>query len=235
MAHELLLAVSTISPSSECTSDEVSSLRTSLGESFRRPENEPYLDGLMRGLPRGLPHVAVTRLTALSLLSLLLEKAGVDSRELILARDAHGRPYAKNVPELDFNLSHSDTHAVCALLIGGGRVGVDVEEPLSPDRAARLWQRYATDGERTRFDSAKPQPWEGFVRLWTLREAIAKQDGRGQPLNFDASAVPPGVCAHSGHLPDTGAALALCVPDSISLTDLRTLPCSLPITWDNTL
>jgi phosphopantetheinyl transferase len=183
-------------------------------------------------MPRGLPHVALTRLTALSLLPPLLEAAGLDSRELILARDAHGRPHAVNAPELDFNLSHSDAHAVCALLIGGGRVGVDVEVPLSPDRAARLWHRYATDGERARFTSADSQPQECFLRLWTLREALAKQDGRGQPLNFDASAVPQGVCLHSGHLTDTGAALALCVPEGVSLCDIRFLPHSLPIVWD---
>jgi phosphopantetheinyl transferase len=186
-------------------------------------------------MPRGLPHVALTRLTALSLLPPLLEAAGLDSHELILARDAHWRPHAVNAPELDFNLSHSDAHAVCALLLGGGRVGIDVEEPLAPDRAPRLMQRYSTDGERTLFDVADPRPWEGFVRLWTLREAMAKQDGRGQPLNFDASAVHPNVCAYCGHLPDTGAALALCIPNAISLTDLRTLSCSLPIAWDNTL
>jgi len=230
MAHGLFLAVSTVPSASECTSEAVSYLLASLGEQFPRPENEPYLDGLMRGAPRG----ALVRLTALSLLPPLLEAAGVDCRDLLLARDEHGRPYAANAPELDFNLSHSDAHVACALLIGGGRVGVDVEEPLSPDRAARLWQRYATDGERARFDVADPPPWEGFVRVWTLREAIAKQDGRGQPLSFDAAAIPQGVCVHGGHLPDTGAALALCVPDGISPSDLRCFSHSSPIVWDVT-
>lgn len=228
MAHEIYLTVSAIPPASQTVSEAVSSLRTFLGERFPHSENGAYLDALMRGAPQ----VAHARLTALSLLPTLLNLAGIDSRSLLLSRDAHGRPHAVNAPELDFNLSHSDAHAVCALLLGGGRVGVDVEVPLSPDRAARLWHRYATDGERARFTSADSQPQECFLRLWTLREALAKQDGRGQPLNFDASAVPQGVCLHSGHLTDTGAALALCVPEGVSLCDIRFLPHSLPIVWD---
>ena len=228
MGRELFLTVSAIPPASEATSEAVSSLRASLGKRFSHSENGAYLDALMRGTPQ----VAIARLTALSLLPALLDLSGVNCRDTVLSRDAQGRPFAKGSPGLDFNLSHSDAHAVCALLIGGGTVGVDVEEPLSPDRAARLMQRYAADEEHARFDIADPQPWEGFARLWTLREALAKQDGRGQPLNFDATAVPPYLCLHGGHLPDTGAALALCVPEGVDLNGIHYHPRSLPIVWD---
>lgn len=227
MAREVFLTVSAIPPASEATSEAVSSLRASLGARFPRTENESYLDGLLRGMPR----VALARLTAISLLPTLLGSAGIDSRELLLSRDANGRPYVPNAPDLDFNLSHSDSHAVCAVMPGGGRVGVDVEEPIPPDRAAKLMQRYAKDGELARFERAT-QPWEGFLRLWTLREAIAKQDGRGQPLNFDVSSVPTGLHVCCGHLPDTGAAVALCLPDGISHTAIYSRSDSLPIVWD---
>ena len=226
MAH-LFLTVSTLPPASESTSEAVSYLRASLGESFPRLENGAYLDALTRGTA----HAALARLTALSLLPRLLEAAGRDSRDCLLARDRNGRPYVSNAPDLDFNLSHSDIHATCALLIGGGRVGVDVEESLSPDRAARLMSRYATDGERALFDVVDPEPWEGFVRLWTWREALAKQDGRGQPLNFHATDVPSGVCLCSGHLSDTGAAIALCAPGGIELTNIRYATNSPSVIW----
>lgn len=231
MAPTLYLTVATIPPASECSSEAAVSLRATLGRCFPRPENEAYLDGLLHGMSRGLPRVALTRLTALSLLPPLLEAAGVEYHRLILSRDEHGRPCAANAPELDFNLSHSASHAACALLIGGGRVGVDIEEPLAPERAQKLLSRYATDRERSLFDLPDPQPWEGFVRVWTLREALAKQDGRGQPLTFDATAVPQGVRVHIGYLPDTGAALALCTPDGVSLADVCYTPGTLPVRW----
>ena len=107
----------------------------------------------------------------------------------------------------------------------------EITMPQGENEVTVFMQRYATDRERSLFDLPDPQPWEGFVRLWTLREALAKQDGRGQPLTFDAADVPRGVRIHSGYLPDTGAAIALCTPDGVSRSDIRLAHSSMPVCW----
>ncbi len=249
--------------------------------------------------------VSSTRLAALALLPLLLQAADAGSADLRLSRDTHGRPYAAlpdgTVP-FDFNLTHSDRHIACVLYVPTNRpavadtalsselpprVGLDIEEPIPPARAARLAARYATEGERRLLDGAfdgaldsashtldgaldsaahtldraglRPQstpckktknrqnspnhrdlsPWlhrgstvdlpytdEGvrsaehsflppvpdFTLLWTAREAIAKQDGRGGPWRFDAASPPPACTLLSTRLSDTGASLTLCLP-----------------------
>lgn len=183
-------------------------LYTTLSTAF--PDSSDYLRAMM-----GKPTTQV-RLTALSLLPPLLRAAGYPTEDFTLRRDEHGRPYlAPRIPALsapDMSLSHSAAHAVCALWCGGRRVGVDVEEPIPPDRAARLSARFCTVDEKAllRID---PQGLSAdFTRIWTCKEALAKHTGTGQPLLFDAAQVPPGLRLLSATLPDTGAVLSVCLP-----------------------
>jgi phosphopantetheinyl transferase len=205
-------------------------------------ENIPYLDALC-GSP--LPRVTAQRLGALSLLPSLLEAAGVDSTALILRRDGHGRPYCEaadgslpvcGLPTLpspfDFNLSHTDTHIAGALLVGSGKVGVDIEEPIPPARALPLIRRYCTDGELAILESLPSDETLAarfFTSTWVEREAIAKQEGGGMPLRFDTAKLPADVMMWSGLLTDTQTAIALCAPLRNAPAAPRLLPDSLTI------
>ena len=206
--------------------DRIPALRDYLDQSFPLVENQAYLDRLMGYEGRSaLTRVVVARLSALALLPPMLALAGIQPSGIRLTRDENGRPYGRDVSgdgiSFDFNLSHSDAHAVCALLIGNGRVGVDVEEPVSVGRALPLIRRYCTEGERKmllgRTDEEQAQI---FTRIWTMREAISKQDGRGYPLRFDASLVPDAVRVFCAALPHTGTQISVCAPAEIGLADL---------------
>ena len=120
----------------------------------------------------------------------------------------------------DFNLSHSTVHVACALLMGNGRVGLDVEEPVSPKRALSLLKRYGTEGELALlgFPPAEDsQTSVFFTSLWTGREALSKQAGTGMPFQFDCSAVPHELQLLQGTLPDTETAIALCSPVEVTI------------------
>jgi hypothetical protein len=224
MAYRLYL---TIQPTP--AEEEIPSLRRFLEASFPHKDNLPYLDALY-GSPDhpAMPRVTAERLGALSLLPSLLKAAGVDSTALILRRDGHGRPYCEaadgslpvcGLPTLpspfDFNLSHTDTHIAGALLVGSGKVGVDIEEPIPPARALPLIRRYCTEGELAILKTVPDDETVAanfFTSVWVEREALGKQDGKGMPLLFDTAQIPEDVWMWSGHLPDTDTALALCAP-----------------------
>lgn len=189
----------------------VDELYAALSAAF--PESRDYLQAMM-----GKPTTQV-RLTALALLPPLLRATGFCTEDFTLCRDEQGRPYlSPRNPALhapDLNLSHSAAHAVCALWRGGGRVGVDVEEPIPHDRAVRLSVRFCTVGEKALLNEVTTDPRSlsaGFTRIWTRKEALAKQAGAGQPLRFDAARVPPDLRLLSVTLPDTGAVLSVCLP-----------------------
>ena len=113
----------------------------------------------------------------LRLLRLLLEHAG-ENTDVELAREPNGRPYIIGRKDLDFNVSHSDTLAVCALSVGDGRVGVDTETIVStvpPERQNRFAQKYFSENEKKLLESDT----SAFSRIWTAKEAYLKRIGRG--------------------------------------------------------
>ncbi len=217
MGNRLYLAVAAVPDISEI-GGVAAGLRAYFGA-----ENESYMAALSGSGEHRLPErLIAARLGALQLLPRLLERARVEGhalpRELRLRRNGEGRPYAEAlcpaksaaVLPFDFNLSHSAAHVGCALLVGPGRVGLDMEEPIPPERAGRMLARYATAGERA-LANAHPGEWD-FLRIWVTREAMGKQAGVGRPLEQDASRIPAGLTVHHATLPDTGAQLALCSP-----------------------
>lgn len=216
--------------------EDVATLRAFLEKAFPRKENLPYLDALF-GSPAHppLPRVVAERLGALSLLPSLLSAAGMDSEPLILRRDEYGRPYCETAGgsvDFDFNLSHSAGHIAGVLMIGEGKVGVDIEELIPPKRALPLIRRFCTEGELALLEglpSDEALAAQFFTSTWVEREAIAKQDGQGMPLRFDTAVIPHGVMLWTGYLPDTEACIALCAPMKHHKNPPHILPDSLPV------
>lgn len=111
------------------------------------------------------------------LLRLLLEYAG-ESTDIELARDPSGRPYIIGRKNIDFNISHSKSLAVCALSVGDGRIGVDTEPMISAvpiERQQRFAEKYFSENEKKLLENAP----DAFSRIWTSKEAYLKRDGKG--------------------------------------------------------
>lgn len=152
--------------------------------------NRGYMDGLLKG-----PESAQRqRLQAVILLGKTLESMGIDPRRVSLGREAMGRPFLMHQENVDISLSHSPRYVACAVLVGDGRVGIDVEEygRWTDERACRAMERFFSPEERTEAHTA-----EAFVRLWTLREAVCKLDGRGNPLRVDTARLTADVWHHT--------------------------------------
>lgn len=182
-------------------------------------ENTQYLQSIADSSAPS--RVKVQRLSALHLLTELLSQVFPDALDTLrLLRDEHGRPYAQtgeSCPPFDFNLSHTEGTVACALLVGNGRVGVDAETLLPYDRAHKLAKRFYTEQENTHLStfSTEDAYAEEVTRLWTAKEALSKQDGRGEPLRFDGLSIPSGLTLQSFRYlhPDGSAILvSLCAP-----------------------
>ena len=190
---------------------DTEALYTALCTRFTDRISQDYLYALTQGT------AAPIRLFALSLLPPLLDAAGLTANNFSLHRNSAGRPTllrtstVGSLLSIDFNLTHSAAHAACFLWLGGGLIGVDIEEPIPSERAGRLANRFLSAGERTALPGDNLS--SAFTRIWTQREALCKQDGGDQPLRFDSSAPHPGVRLVSFRLPDTGAYLSVCLPD----------------------
>lgn len=126
---------------------------------------------------------------------LLGNALGMDPREVILAKGAHGKPeiLAMEGSTLSFNLAHSKNTLLIAIRRKGS-IGVDVEYL---DRATDIMEvanANFTENESKALAAADPETrLRTFYRYWTRKEAIGKADGRGLLLplaSFDVSFEP---------------------------------------------
>lgn len=86
----------------------------------------------------------------------------------------YGKPFLQGAEGIHFSMSHCRQAVVCA--VAGFPLGVDVES-LRPYNE-RLARYTMNDEELSRIESS-PLPEVEFVRLWTMKEAVAKLSGRG--------------------------------------------------------
>jgi len=140
----------------------------------------------------------------------------------------HGKPHLSpggRASALRFNLSHSGEYALIALS-NGPAVGTDIERLRTDVEADGIAERYFLESElawlRSRPAEART---EAFHRLWVLKEAAIKADGRGlsMPLvevrvvfdSRDRGGVesPPWWSSELRIAPDYTAALVICAEE----------------------
>lgn len=98
------------------------------------------------------------------------EKTGEDLPQI--ARTGAGKPYFLD-SHWHFSISHTKNHAFCVL--SRGNLGLDAEE-MGRKVGEKLVGRFLSEPERRRLGAENDA---GALRLWVLKEALAKQTGRG--------------------------------------------------------
>lgn len=86
----------------------------------------------------------------------------------------YGKPYLAEHPEIQFNISHCDGLAACA--VHNRTVGLDVE--LIRPFSERLVRKVFTGKELAALEGREITP-ELFFRYWTLKESYLKARGTG--------------------------------------------------------
>lgn len=102
-----------------------------------------------------------------------------------LERQAGGKPFFPQRPDLHFNLSHSGGLALCGA--GTAPLGVDLEV-VRPRRAGLA--RYICSPEEYAWYERLGGDWESLYTIWTLKEARVKCTGEGLRQRPEAIAVP---------------------------------------------
>lgn len=109
----------------------------------------------------------------------LREQYGIDcgdSRKPDLMEGAHGKPYLREYPQIQFNISHCMGLAVLA--VGDCSVGIDVEY-VRPYREPLL-KRVLSEAELRQMEAVGEAGREElFFRFWTLKESYVKAVGCG--------------------------------------------------------
>ena len=103
-------------------------------------------------------------------------------KDLKFMRQEKGKPY---IDGIEFNLSHSQDHAVFAVT-HGTRVGVDIENSNRTAEYLSLAQRFFHSDEAAHLKTLSGQEQQRvFYRYWTAKEAFVKALGEGVMFGLD--------------------------------------------------
>ena len=103
------------------------------------------------------------------------------SSEIQIVRNEFGKPFIKDSPEFNFSLSHSGNLVVLA--VAKNSVGVDVEE-IRPIQWQDIACKFCEHERQLIFEAGNPL--DCFYKIWTIREAFAKEEGIGLSIfDFD--------------------------------------------------
>lgn len=125
----------------------------------------------------------------------LSEALGRLESEIVLARDARGRPHLAAIDgessairgEIDVNWSHSGDWLLAAYAVDA-RVGVDIEWLRPRTSALALARRFFAPEETAalaRFADEPATLERQFVRLWCAKEAVLKAHGHGLSFGLE--------------------------------------------------
>lgn len=126
-----------------------------------------------------------------------------------IERGAQGKPFAPELPELHFNLSHAGADVLLAFA-RAEPLGVDLERLDRRVAVDAIAERHFASAEAAALARLAPGPRRAaFLNLWTRKEAVLKAVGAGlsyglQRVEFDVDAAGT-VGALHGPLADDGA------------------------------
>ena len=86
----------------------------------------------------------------------------------------YGKPYLSENPGIFFNISHCKGGAVC--FFEDEEVGIDLQNFTKCN--SRVWDRVCSEEELDALKKAE-KPEEAFIKLWTLKESLAKLSRKG--------------------------------------------------------
>ncbi len=113
--------------------------------------------------------------------SIIANLVGCAPQALCLAITPSGRPYLRDYPDIDFNLSHTKDHVALAIC-RGGCIGIDIErlDAFSEKEASEIMLMILSEQELNQVHQLDERHRRGvFLACWVQKEAALKCFGQG--------------------------------------------------------
>lgn len=120
-----------------------------------------------------------------------------DIDNMNISYDSCGKPYFSNINDLFFNISHSGNYVIISW--SKNNIGCDVEE-IDNKNCLDIAKRFFTENEYNILIKINDynERQRMFYRLWTLKEAYIKHDGRGMGIELNSFDIPLNINQSTG-------------------------------------
>ena len=134
--------------------------------------------------------------------SIVANLLGCAPQALCLAVTPSGRPYLRDYPDIDFNLSHTKDHIALAIC-RGGRVGIDIErlDAFSEKEAFEIMPMILSEQELNQVHQLDERYRHNvFLACWVQKEAALKCFGQGFLADPQSVMLAPGNTTFEGKI-----------------------------------
>ena len=113
-------------------------------------------------------------------------KEQFEINEVVIEKNAYGKPRLADYEDIHFNLSHSGDWVVCG--VGDCNLGIDVERILEIER--EIADEFFAKEEIDYLGTIPENEWlNAFYTIWTLKECYIKNVGEGMSIPLDSFAI----------------------------------------------
>lgn len=104
-------------------------------------------------------------------------------KEVNITYEKYGKPYLKEYPFIQFNLSHAGNYAIAGF--GDRELGIDIEQIRRNSKG--IVSRFFTELEQKYLKDIKEKEsrQREFIRIWTRKESFIKAIGTGLSFGID--------------------------------------------------
>lgn len=109
--------------------------------------------------------------------TIIVENLKISNKYIRFNKNQYGKPYLKDFPNFNFNISHSGDYALCA--IDDKPIGIDVEEVKHIEYEEIAKNFFATKEFKHIVNQDLKFQLYRFYEIWTLKESYIKCCGQG--------------------------------------------------------
>ncbi|MCJ8173433.1 4'-phosphopantetheinyl transferase family protein [Clostridium botulinum] len=119
--------------------------------------------------------------------TIIVEKIKIGNKHIKFKKNQYGKPYVKEYPNFNFNISHSGEYVLCA--VDNKSIGIDVEE-VKHIECEEIAKNFFTIKE---FDYIANHDLkfqlDRFYEIWTLKESYIKCCGQGLSISLKSFSI----------------------------------------------
>ncbi|WP_297425322.1 4'-phosphopantetheinyl transferase superfamily protein [Clostridium sp.] len=119
--------------------------------------------------------------------TIIIKELRINNKCIIFEKNKYGKPYLKNYPTFNFNISYSGNYVTCA--ISEWPIGIDIEQIKYINYKKIAQSVFSTNEFEYITNSNVSIQLDRFYEIWTLKESFIKCCGKGLAISLKSFSV----------------------------------------------